>query len=155
MLCHSSSEKGRVGCGKQVALWSVSIAFGCCWGLKCLCLWQMWALQDNMKDFVLALQDTRSKINKCPADVSHLGFSGPWSCVLLPLIPLESPVSSLLLCLLSLFVCVFLSSQSLSVFPFLYLSPPPLSFFVCLCVMRACLHMCLCVCIFLLNVLEI
>ncbi|KAL8611256.1 hypothetical protein ACOMHN_013687 [Nucella lapillus] len=30
---------------------------------------KMWALQDNMKDFVLALQDTRSKLDRCPTDL--------------------------------------------------------------------------------------
>ncbi|KAK7101911.1 hypothetical protein V1264_020219 [Littorina saxatilis] len=30
----------------------------------------MWALQDNMKDFVLALQDTHNKIKKCPQDLA-------------------------------------------------------------------------------------
>jgi Kip1 ubiquitination-promoting complex protein 1 len=30
---------------------------------------KMWALQDNMRDFVLALQDTQEKIDRCPPDV--------------------------------------------------------------------------------------
>ena len=47
------------------------VGLSLCEDVRCLCVRQMWALQDNMKDFVLALQDTLHKTSKCPADVSH------------------------------------------------------------------------------------